>query len=114
MSNYFHTDNASTTAWLAGVLHRAQTEGLDIRLSVDANNSLKVKLGEGMWSAPIESTPDPYRDNINSVKGFKWFLNEDGEPYCYPAEYQHVAYPGDFHTPYDSEEDAKAASERLP
>ena len=64
MSNYFHTDSASTTAWLAGVLHRAQTEGLSIRLSVDANNSLKVKLGEGMWSPPIESTPDMYREGV--------------------------------------------------
>jgi hypothetical protein len=47
---------------------------------------------------------------VTQVTGIKWFLNEDCYPYDYPAEYQEAQYPGDFHTPYDSYEEAMAAS----
>jgi len=59
---YFHTDSARTKFWLASVLTQAYEQDRSIRFDVLPDGSLKVKVGEGMWSPPIDSTPDPYRD----------------------------------------------------
>lgn len=59
---YFHTDNMRTIDWLASVLSRAQLENLPIRFDVDYEGGLKVKLGGGMWTSPLPSTPDASRD----------------------------------------------------
>lgn len=61
-NNYYHTDSASTLAWLASVIERAQRDNLSVRFSVDFENRLRVKVGGSMWSAPIESTHDVFRD----------------------------------------------------
>lgn len=59
---YFHTDDQSTIFWLKNVLESAYTAGQRVRFNVDEAGRLSVKRGESVWSAPIESTPDPYRD----------------------------------------------------
>lgn len=59
---YFHTDRGFDIAVIANALLTAATEGRRVRIDVDSEGSLKVKIGEGMWSAPFASTPDPYRD----------------------------------------------------
>lgn len=63
---YYHTDDERTIAWLENVLHRAKTNRLSVRLDVSETGSLKVKLGEGIWSAPLGGTPDPNRDTAPS------------------------------------------------
>lgn len=60
---YFHTDNPFTLATLARLMLGASQDGRKVRLNVDEAGRLSYKIGEGMWSAPIDSTPDPYRDN---------------------------------------------------
>lgn len=59
---YFHTDNADTIETLSLALDVAVQQEKRIRFDVDENGQLKYKIGEGMWSAPISSTLDPYRD----------------------------------------------------
>lgn len=59
---YFHTDNADTIESLQLALTVAVQQEKRIRFDVGSDGSLKYKIGEGMWSAPIRSTPDPYRD----------------------------------------------------
>jgi len=58
---YFHTDNPDVTARLGEAVTRADLKGR-LRLDVDAQGRLRYKVGEGMWSEPIASTPDPQRD----------------------------------------------------
>lgn len=58
---YFHTDNPDTLNYLGNLLKDAAKHGGRIRLDV-VDGNLKVKAGEGMWSAPFYSTSDPYRD----------------------------------------------------
>lgn len=62
MSSYFHTDDARTVRWLASVLDTAADNEQRVRFDVDREGRLRVKRGESTWSAPIASTPDPYRD----------------------------------------------------
>ena len=104
---YFHTDNAFTIENIAGRLRHAAETGRRVRLDVDDQGVLRVKIGEGIWSPPMASTPDPYRDEP-VVKGIKWFVNEEGYPYDYPAEYQAEVFPNDFHQAFDTEEEAEA------
>lgn len=59
---YFHTDDKNVIARIRLATGQAQLNGDRIRFSVDGNGTLKFKVGEGMWSEPIRSTPDPYRD----------------------------------------------------
>lgn len=59
---YFSTDNDFTISALAMLLTHAAESGKRVRLDVDSKGRLKYKLGEGMWSGPIDSTEDPYRD----------------------------------------------------
>lgn len=59
---YFHTDSPRTARWLSAVLGTAADNEQRIRIDVDDAGRLRVKRGEGIWSAPIESTEDPYRD----------------------------------------------------
>lgn len=59
---YFHTDNKATIGNLADALANAEDFGKRVRFDVDDFGRLRYKVGEGMWSPPIDSTPDPYRD----------------------------------------------------
>jgi hypothetical protein len=102
---YFHTDDKSLIGYLADVFKTAEETGTRIRLNVNSDGSLIIKRGEGIWSPPFASTPDPYRDSPKP-QGMKWFLNEDGYAYQYPAEYQREAYPNDFHQVFDTPEAA--------
>lgn len=61
---YFHTDDERTIAWLANVLATCVSDSRRVRFDVSPNGELKVKVGEGIWSAPIHSAPDPYRDAV--------------------------------------------------
>lgn len=58
---YFHTDEPSFLIWFEAVVSRAATEGRKLRLDTDEQGNLRIKLGEGVWSPPFQSTPDPYR-----------------------------------------------------
>jgi hypothetical protein len=60
---YFHTDDQRTISWLADVLATARDTGTRIRILTDGNGDLKIKRGGGMWSPPLRSTDDPFRDN---------------------------------------------------
>jgi hypothetical protein len=62
MSEYFHTDDPDLLAYLGRMLTDAAEQGGRVRFDVTPAGNLKVKFGEGMWSAPHWSTPDPYRD----------------------------------------------------
>lgn len=59
---YFHTDDNSLVHWLADVMDQAARHERPVRFNVDGNGSLSVKVGQGAWTAPFASTPDPYRD----------------------------------------------------
>ena len=60
---YFHTDDMNTVDILMYALTDASANNKRVRIDVDHEGNLTFKVGEGMWSAPIASTPDPYRDN---------------------------------------------------
>lgn len=64
---YFHTDNEQDIGWLARALAQAEAHGRRIRLDVDSEGNLKVKVGESMWTPPIAGTPDPHRDRVALV-----------------------------------------------
>lgn len=59
---YFHTDDDTTIMYLSFALSTAMHDGRTVRFDVDAAGNLRYKIGEGAWTAPIASTPDPYRD----------------------------------------------------
>lgn len=59
---YFHTDSPSARYFISEVARLADEQGQSLRIAVDADGSLRIKRGEGVWSAPIVSTPDPNRD----------------------------------------------------
>jgi len=61
---YWHNDNdpmGYIEDFGKSVAYAAQ-DGQRVRIDVDDSGNLRYKIGEGMWSAPIASTPDPYRD----------------------------------------------------
>lgn len=59
---YFHTDEPTMISWLANVLDQARVNRRSVRFDVTSEGALKVKIGEGMWTHPFPSTPDPHRD----------------------------------------------------
>lgn len=59
---YFHTDDPKVLDQLSRMLAHAAETGKSARLDVDSAGRLKWKCGEGMWTFPHDSTPDPYRD----------------------------------------------------
>lgn len=59
---YFHTDREKIVDSLAETLSFASHQRKAVRIDVDSEGSLRVKIGQGMWSPPIASTVDPYRD----------------------------------------------------
>lgn len=59
---YFHTDSPTTLDFIARVAALAEENYQSLRIDVDSEGNLKIKRGEGVWSPPIPSTPDPYRD----------------------------------------------------
>lgn len=67
MSDYFSTDNDRDMEWLENVLRTAREAGRRVRLDT-SGAVLRVKVGEGMWTAPVEGTADPYRDNPRAVR----------------------------------------------
>jgi hypothetical protein len=64
MSSHYHTNDPRTIAWLIGVLSNALEQGQSMRFDVQ-DQTLKVKRGEGGWSAPLMGTPDVYRDSLD-------------------------------------------------
>jgi hypothetical protein len=61
-----------------------------------------------------EAEPDLGLDLLLTEReDVKWFINEDGATYPYPATLQEKAFPNDFHVAYASEEEAEAASAAL-
>ena len=59
---YFHTDSPTLLSTLGYLMTEGAKQGGRVRLDVDEAGRLRYKVGEGMWSPPISSTPDPYRD----------------------------------------------------
>lgn len=59
---YFHTDSGSARGFIENVARLAEEHDQSLRIDVDAEGNLRIKRGEGVWSAPIRSTTDPYRD----------------------------------------------------
>ena len=59
---YFHTDNNDDITTLMHAASVAMVQEKRFRVNIDAKGRLIYKVGEGMWSAPMESTEDPYRD----------------------------------------------------
>lgn len=59
---YFHTDSTSAREFIENVARLATENDQRLRIKVNDDGSLCIKRGEGVWSAPIASTPDPYRD----------------------------------------------------
>lgn len=59
---YFHTDNQTVLDTLAYAIVHAQQCCARLRIQTDDKGRIQYKIGEGMWSGPINSTPDPYRD----------------------------------------------------
>lgn len=68
MSNYFHTDDDRMLEFLERVVKRAREDSMSLRLAVDANNGLKIKLGGGMWTPAFDSTFDSYRDEPYKIE----------------------------------------------
>lgn len=60
---YYHTDDQSMVNWLAVALSNAAVAERCVRLDVDSEGRLRVKVGEGVWTSPFASTPDPYRNS---------------------------------------------------
>lgn len=65
---YFHTDSGSARHFIEQVARLADERGQRLRIDVDSAGNLRIKRGDGMWSAPIASTPDPYRDASVNAK----------------------------------------------
>lgn len=59
---YYHTDDPRMLQWLENVLRTTREQNRCIRFRTEGT-TLKVKVGEGVWTAPFQSTPDPYRDS---------------------------------------------------
>lgn len=59
---YFHTDDSTMAGYIADVAKTAEDTHTRLRLDVDSEGNLRIKRGEGVWSPPFASTPDPYRD----------------------------------------------------
>lgn len=66
-------------------------------------------------AAIFEDDEDPRDSNVvfEDDEGVKWFLNECAIAYPYPADLQAEHFPNDFHTAYNSEEEAEEAAEAL-
>ena len=63
-SDYFSTESDRDMEWLENVLRTAREQGRRVRLDT-SGQVLRVKVGEGCWTAPIQGTPDPYRDGAD-------------------------------------------------
>lgn len=59
---YYHTDDPSMVQWLANVFATAAENGRKVRIKTNSRDELFIKVGEGAWTAPFQSTLDPYRD----------------------------------------------------
>lgn len=60
---YFHTDDADVISVIDKAVGEAKMNDRRLRIDVDKFGRLRVKVGEGCWTEPFASTPDPYRDN---------------------------------------------------
>lgn len=80
MRDYYTTDDATMLSWLENVLRTARENGNRVRLHTE-DGMLKVKVGEGMWTAPFASSHDPYRDGeVNPVGHPRLVVGSDGKP----------------------------------
>ena len=61
---YFHTDSLSALELISALTHTAHLQGSSLRIDVDDHGNLRMKVGGGMWTAPIVSTPDNYREPL--------------------------------------------------
>lgn len=80
---YFHTDNQAVLDTLAYAIVHAQQNGARLRIQTDDKGRIQYKIGEGMWSGPINSTPDPYRDESaggNVERPVRLMPGPDGKP----------------------------------
>ena len=68
MTKYFSTNSERTIGWLANVCLQAAAQGRRVRIQTDSDNNLRIKVGEGAWSPPLASDPDPYRDTERGVQ----------------------------------------------
>lgn len=59
---YFHTDNPNAILAIAEEARLAYDNEQRLRIDVDNVGTLRTKRGEGMWSPPVSSTMDPYRE----------------------------------------------------
>lgn len=60
LKGYYMTEDPTMLAWLENVLRTAREGGRKVRLHTE-DGTLKVKVGEGMWTAPFASDFDPSR-----------------------------------------------------
>ena len=65
--DYYHTDAPDMVEWLAAVFAQAAEHGRKVRIRTGIDNTLQLKIGEGAWTTPFESTPDPHRDSGNTL-----------------------------------------------
>lgn len=70
MSDYFSTDHPQDMEWLENVLRTAREQERRVRLDT-TGQVLRVKVGEGGWTAPIHGTPDPYRDGPDNPRAVR-------------------------------------------
>lgn len=59
--DYYHTEDPVMLDWLIAVLSTARHHERRVRILTEGT-TLKIKVGEGVWTAPFQSDPDPYRD----------------------------------------------------
>lgn len=82
---YFHTDTREVIGYLADSLKNAGDFGKRVRIDVDSEGCLKIKIGEGIWSPPFTPTHDPYRDNSGTLFpveppiGYRWGTPDEVE-----------------------------------
>lgn len=86
MRGYFHTDSDRDMEWLENVLRTARERGNSVRLHTE-DGRLKVKVGGGMWTAPLSGTFDQFRDDAlpwevapNVVQTPRLSVGPDGKP----------------------------------
>lgn len=95
MNGYYHTDDATMLSWLENVLRTAREGGRSVRLHTE-DGMLKVKVGEGMWTAPFASSHDSYRDGEVNPVGFpRLSVGPNGEPVVSDGKTYHMEVIGE-------------------
>lgn len=80
MSDYYMTEDPTMLAWLENVLRTAREGKRKVRLHTE-DGTLKVKVGEGMWTGAFASDWDEYRDGeVNPTGTPRLSVGSNGEP----------------------------------